>query len=216
MSMRPFPLFSPLEQYLQSLGEVVIAAERLQVLDALADYVSKCLRAGGTARLVFICTHNSRRSHFAQVWAQVAAHRAGVGPVECFSGGTEVTACHPNTLRALSEAGLGVVAITAGSNPVYLIRYAEGVGPIVAFSKWYSSPPNPTQDFAAVTTCAHADEHCPIVPGASERFSLPYEDPKACDGTPQEKEAYAATCRQIAAEMQYVFSPVWKPALRGE
>ncbi len=210
MSMRTLPLFSPVEQYLQSLRETVIAVERLRVLDALADYVRMCLRKGETARLVFVCTHNSRRSHFAQVWAQVAAHWAEVQPVECFSGGTEATTCHPNTLRALSEAGLSVVSISTGANPIYLVCYAEGAGPVVVFSKLYSSPPNPTQDFAAIMTCSHAAEHCPIVLGARERFMLPYEDPKAQDGTQQEKEAYAATCRQIAAEMQYVFSRVWQ------
>lgn len=199
-------LLPVLEQYWSALPATdSLPADRRAVLDALAAYLREKLASGQPARLIFICTHNSRRSHLAQVWAQVAAHRLGVGPVDCFSGGTESTACNPRTLAALERAGLDVAAITSGTdNPVFLLRYADGVNPIAAFSKLYDQAPNPTRGFAAVMTCSQAEADCPFVPGAEKRFSIPYDDPKAADGTPEEAAVYNARCRQIAAEMRYV------------
>ncbi len=56
--------------------------------------------------------------------------------------------------------------------------------------------------------CSDAHETCPVVRGAAARFAIPYEDPKAFDGTKRESRAYDERCRQIAREMLYVFSRV--------
>jgi arsenate reductase len=202
------PLFPSLERYIGSLHEEDITAERSPLLEELIGYMANTLYSGRTVRLVFICTHNSRRSHLAQAWAQVFAYRYGLAPVECYSGGTETTACNPRTVAALERAGFRATAITVGANPVYLFQYAEGVGPVIAFSKGYDQPPNPREGFSAVMTCAQAEENCPVVFGADRRFSLPYDDPKAADDTPEEVAIYDARCRQIAAEMRYVFERV--------
>ena len=203
------PVFPALETYLKHiLQDTELSAGRQAILDPLADYIAEKRRQGIPARLTFICTHNSRRSHFGQVWAQIAAHYYGVTPVECFSGGTETTACNPRTVAALERAGIRAQAISGGENPVWLLQYADGVNPIVAFSKVYDQAPNPTARFAAVMTCSHAEANCPFIPGAEKRFSITYSDPKAADDTPEETDVYDARCRQIAAEMLYVFSRV--------
>ncbi len=202
-------MFPPLQQYLAALADFSeIPSERRVLLDALTTYIRRQRDNGAPVRLIFICTHNSRRSHFGQVWAQVAAHYHGVRPVECFSGGTETTACNPRTVAALERAGIRVQAITAGENPVYLFQYADGVPPLAAFSKIYDQAPNPHTGFAAVMTCSQAEENCPFVPGAERRFSLTYEDPKISDGTAEESTVYDERCRQIAREMLYVFGNV--------
>ena len=202
-------LFPALEQYLASLSDFgALPAERKTMLEPLAVYLREKQLAGLPVRLIFICTHNSRRSHFGQVWAQVAAHHSGITPVDCFSGGTETTACNPRTVAALERAGIGVQAITSGENPVYLFRYADGINPVAAFSKVYDQAPNPRKGFAAVMTCSQAEDNCPFVPGAEKRFSVLYDDPKASDGSPDEAAVYDARCRQIAAEMLYVFDRV--------
>lgn len=198
-----------LEKYLSTLpGPETIPAERRALLEKLAGYIADKRAAAKPVKLVFICTHNSRRSHFGQVWAQIAAHRYGIGPVDCFSGGTEITACNPRTVAALERAGLEAQAITGGENPVYLLRYADGVSPVAAFSKVFDQAPNPQTGFAAVMTCAQAEANCPYVPGAEKRFSVMYDDPKAADDSPEEAAVYDARCRQIAAEMCYVFHMV--------
>jgi protein-tyrosine-phosphatase len=169
--------------------------------------VQKKVAANQPVQLTFICTHNSRRSHFSQLWAQVAAYYYKIPAVKTYSGGTEATAFNPRAVRAIEDAGFNVEKTGAEPNPVYLVHYAEDQSPVRAFSKVYDEGGNPTADFGAVMTCTHADENCPFIPGAV-RLSLPYEDPKAFDGAPEEGAKYAERCRQIACELLYAFSQV--------
>ncbi len=184
-----------------------IPAARKEELSALTQYVQQKVAARQPVQLTFICTHNSRRSHLSQLWAQVAAYYFGVPGVETYSGGTEATAFNPRAVRAVEEAGFRVEKTGEEPNPVYLVEYAREQPPESAFSKIYDEGGNPTADFGAVMTCTHADENCPFIPGAV-RISLPYEDPKAFDGTLQEGAKYAERCRQIACELLYAFSQV--------
>lgn len=183
-----------------------ISAERRAVLDEAAGYVADRLSAGEPVRLTFICTHNSRRSHLAQVWAQIAAEFYGLPGVETYSGGTEATACNGRTVRALRRAGLEVVDSTGGDNPKYLLQYAENRNPLVLYSKVYDQRPNPTEGYAAMMCCADVDEQCPVVNGAAVRIPLHYVDPKVSDDTPREAATYDERTKQIGAEMFYVFS----------
>ena len=64
------------------------------------------------------------------------------------------------------------------------------------------------EGFAAVMTCSSADAACPTVAGADRRIAIPYDDPKAFDGTEREAEIYDERCAQIAREMLYVFAEV--------
>lgn len=186
-----------------------IPPSRKQKLGELAEAVSRKVRSGESVRMTFICTHNSRRSHMAQIWAQTAARYYGIPNVETYSGGAEATAFNPRAVAAMSRAGFRIEITTGGSNPVYLVRSHDDASVIEAYSKVFTdSPPNPESGFCAVMTCSHADEACPYVPGAEFRVSIPYEDPKAFDGTDQETAQYDARCAQICREMSYVFYKV--------
>jgi protein-tyrosine-phosphatase len=191
---------------LAELGQ--IPEERKELLEELARYVADRLASSGNANLVFICTHNSRRSHLAQIWAATAAEYFSVTGVETFSGGTEATAFNPRAVAAVERAGFLVEKEINGANPVYLVRYRQNGPPTKAFSKVYDDRANPNEDFCAVMTCSHADAACPTVLGASKRIAITYDDPKDFDGTEQETEKYDERCRQIAGEMLYVFSRV--------
>ena len=68
-----------------------ISPERRERLDEIARYLRSQRDSHIPIRLTFICTHNSRRSQLAQVWVTIAAVHYGVGDLEAFSGGTEVT-----------------------------------------------------------------------------------------------------------------------------
>jgi protein-tyrosine-phosphatase len=202
-------LLPGLKEYINAaIGEFdQIPAARKEELTILPRYVQQKVSASQPVQLTFICTHNSRRSHLSQLWAQVAAYYFGVPGVETYSGGTEATAFNPRAVRAVEEAGMEVEKTGEEPNPVYLVQYAQDQPPVRAFSKLYDEEENPAADFAAVMTCTHADENCPFIPGAV-RISLPYEDPKAFDGTPEEGAKYAERCRQIARELLYAFSKV--------
>ncbi|UMY67036.1 MULTISPECIES: protein-tyrosine-phosphatase [unclassified Flavobacterium] len=187
-----------------------VSSERKAVLQPLVDFIQAKSDEGEAIRLNFICTHNSRRSHLAQVWAQVAAAYYGVINVTCYSGGTETTAMFPMVAQVLRKSGLQVKAISSGDNPVYIIKYAENELPIIGFSKSYFDDFNPESGFAAIMTCSQADGGCPFISGAEKRIPITFDDPKAFDGTPQQEEKYLERSTQIATEMFYVFSMIAK------
>ncbi|MBR9979145.1 MAG: protein-tyrosine-phosphatase [Bacteroidetes bacterium] len=188
-----------LEQRLKDLPD-----ERRTVLREIAVWIDERQRNGQTAALIFICTHNSRRSHISRLWAQALAWKTGLDHVRTYSGGTEATAFHPNAVRALRSCGFDITVAREGENPLYGIRYAPSAPPAEEFSKTYDDASTPSSDFAAVMTCNDADEACPIVHGATARFSLPYLDPKQADGTAEEESVYTDRCLQIAAEMLFI------------
>ncbi|HNV30089.1 MAG TPA: protein-tyrosine-phosphatase [Cyclobacteriaceae bacterium] len=185
-----------------------IPEDRKQLLNLLVEFIEKKQKAGEPITLNFICTHNSRRSHIAQLWAQAAAHYYGIKNVFCFSGGTEATAFNPRAVKAMQAAGFSITKTKEGENPVYEVRYADDAAPVIAFSKTYDDPFNHNKDFAAIMTCSHADENCPLVLGASGRIALTYDDPKEFDGTRLETEKYTERVHQIGTEIFYAFSQV--------
>ncbi|GAB2795791.1 protein-tyrosine-phosphatase [Rhabdobacter roseus] len=199
-------LLPSIRTYFESLDVSTLSDERRAVLAPLTKYLQEKIDRAEPVQLTFICTHNSRRSHLGQVWAQVAAHYYQVPAVRCYSGGTETTACNPRTVVALERAGLAVRRTSEGENPTYEMRYAEAAPPMVAFSKVYDEVPNPTAHFAAIMTCSQAEQNCPFIPGAERRIPVMYQDPKEADDTPAESTIYDARCRQIATEMKYVFA----------
>lgn len=184
-----------------------ISDERKAELRQLSDYVTRCRLENRPARLTFVCTHNSRRSHLTQIWAQIGASVFGLDHVQTFSGGTEVTACNPRTVAALQRAGLVITTPDASvSNPLYSVSWSSNSPPLVCFSKVFNQSPNPVSDYCAIMTCSHADQHCPVAIGCDLRLAIRYEDPKVSDDTPQEAATYDERCRQIAREMLFVMS----------
>lgn len=201
-------LFKQIENTIASLKLDTISNERKQTLQPLIDYIQTKVTENKNANLNFICTHNSRRSHLSQVWAQAAAHFYQIKNVYCYSGGTEATALFPMVAKTLEQAGFEIEVLSEGKNPVYAIKYAENEHPIVGFSKTFDHPFNPQSEFAAIMTCSQADANCPFIPGAEKRIPVKYDDPKAFDNTPQQVEKYEERSNQIATEMLYVFSKV--------
>tara|TARA_B100001105_G_C22385682_1_gene441827 strand:+ start:1206 stop:1817 length:612 start_codon:yes stop_codon:yes gene_type:complete len=186
------------------------AEDRKAVLEPLISYIRQKANSNLPVNLNFICTHNSRRSHLSQVWAQAAAAYFGIANVACYSGGTEETALYPKVAETLAAQGFSVLSLSGGDNPVHAIKYDGNSVPVIGFSKKYDSPFNPDSAFAAIMTCSQADGGCPFIAGAEKRIAVTYEDPKVSDGTPQQEQVYAERSLQIAAEMFYVFSQISK------
>lgn len=184
--------------------------ERKADLKSLIDFIQEKKNQQENINLIFICTHNSRRSHLAQIWAQTAANFYGVSKVFCFSGGTETTALFPVVAETLSKQGFNVTKLSENVNPEYHINYSENQPSIVGFSKLFSDEFNPQSNFAAIMTCTHAEENCPFIPNAAKRISLPFNDPKEFDDTPLQRAKYEERSEQIAIEMLYVFSLIKK------
>jgi protein-tyrosine-phosphatase len=185
-----------------------IPADRQRELKKIALFVQSKIAAGESAQVTFICTHNSRRSHLSQIWAQTASTYYSVAGFKGFSGGTEATACNERAIAALTRAGFSITSTPAQNNPVYLVKYSDKAEPIRAYSKVYQTPENPQSNFLAAMTCDHADGNCPVVQGAAMRVPVHYVDPKVADGKPEEAATYDERSQQIASEMFYLMSLV--------
>ena len=201
-------MFYPdLEAYLDEVAAEtdLIDQDRQQTLDCLAKEIGKLAESKRPIQLLFICTHNSRRSHFGQIWAAVAAISYGIGQTTTFSGGTEVTAFHANAVAAIKRCGIGVNQTSTGDNPRYRLRLSEDHALPPIYSKRFDAADNPAGNYIAIFSCNHADKACPVVAGADFRLALPQADPKNADGSPTEMAAYDQCCRAIAREMMYTF-----------
>lgn len=201
-------LFPEIENVINILNFESISDDRKIILQPLVDFIQRKANNNQEIRLNLICTHNSRRSHLSQVWAQTAAAHYGVKNVFCYSGGTEATAMFPVAAKTLAKQGFQIKTIAEGSNPVYAIKYAENEHPVIGFSKTFDDDFNPQSEFAAILTCSSADKGCPFIAGAEKRIPVTFEDPKAFDNTPQQAEKYEERSLQIATEMFYVFSQI--------
>lgn len=203
-------IFKELNKNIEKLVQqfdTIPTARKLQ-LEQLSAYIQKKYTEKQTPKLIVICTHNSRRSHLGQLWLAVAGNYYDLPKLETFSGGTEATAFHPNAIGAVRRIGFQVSSETQTENPRHAISWQENQEAYQAFSKRFEDDPNPKEAFCAIMVCTEADEGCPFVSGTDFRIALPFEDPKAFDGTPLEAQKYDERCKQIGTEMLYVLSKV--------
>src|SRR5690606_26083435 len=130
-------------QLIHKLDMDTISKERREILQPLAQYIQSKTDTQEPIRINFICTHNSRRSHLSQVWAQTMAHYFNVMNVLCYSGGTESTVLFPMIAETLKNTAYQIETISEGKNPIYSIKYAENELPIIGFSKKLDDNFNP-------------------------------------------------------------------------
>ena len=184
-----------------------IAASRKLILNELVKYINSKRALESEVHLNFICTHNSRRSQFCQIWAETASAYYNK-KVCCYSGGLEITEVNINAINTIKNCGFDVIK-SGSKNPTYDLYYSDNrMKSISVFSKLYNDPVNKANSFAAVTTCSDAEENCPFILNAEKRFFLQYNDPKSFDNSPVKTEKYNQCSLQIASELFYVFRNV--------
>lgn len=201
-------MFTKIEEILSNVEIETISPDRKADLHVLSHFIQEKINAKKPVLLNFICTHNSRRSQFTQAWAKVASNYYGVD-IQSFSGGVEVTACNERTIASLKRSGFQI-SHEGEDNPRYFLKYEDGTDEIQLFSKLYDDFENASDHFAAIMTCSHADENCPVVAGCEKRITLRYNDPKEFDDTAFEEEKYDERSLEIVTEMMYVFSRITK------
>ena len=204
-------MFQNLNTTIESISKTTIAEERKVGLQPLIDFIQTKVDTQQSIQLNFICTHNSRRSHLSQIWAQTMAFHFGIRNIFCYSGGTEATAMFPKISETLTNQGFQIQQLSSDHNPVYAVKYDENEAAIVCFSKTFDNGFNPRSEFAAIMTCSSADAGCPFIAGAEKRFPIRYEDPKAFDGTDLMDAKYAERSLEIASELYFVFSKIKLP-----
>ena len=206
--MKSNKLFPEINMFISELNTDSISEKRKDVLQPLINYIQEKVDSKNSIRINFICTHNSRRSHLSQIWAQTMAAYFNLENVTCYSGGTEVTALFPKITETLTNSGFKINAISEEKNPVYSIKYSANEHPIIGFSKKLTDDFNPTSNFAAIMTCSQADGGCPFITGAEKRIPITFEDPKIFDKTPLQTQKYQERSEQIATELYYIFSQI--------
>lgn len=201
-------MFTELQETITEVSKIEVSQERKEVLQPLVDFILQKTTENATVRLNFICTHNSRRSHLSQIWAQAMALHFNIQNVICYSGGTEATAMFSKVAETLDNQGFQIQKLSETGNPVYAVKYDENSHPIICFSKKYDDSFNPESKFTAIMTCSSADQGCPFIAGAEKRIPIQYEDPKAFDGTDLMNQKYTERSLEIASEMYFVFSQI--------
>ncbi|KAB1154696.1 hypothetical protein F7018_14325 [Tenacibaculum aiptasiae] len=188
--------------------ETIINNDRLNLIGDIAHTIIDEFNDREKINLNFICTHNSRRSQLAQVWSFYAIEYFNLKNIFTYSGGTEITAFHRNTVKCLQKTGFNFNIIDfSHQNPRYLISFQGTKKSILGFSKTYDHSSN-SFPYIAITTCDSADENCPFIPDAISRFHLPFTDPKISDNTDLMEETYLNTSKQIAGEVFYIFETI--------
>lgn len=201
-------MYKDIKKTIKSLKSYIPDSERLLILQSLIDYIQIKKDDGENINLNFVCTHNSRRSHLSQIWAQTMASYFEIPKVYSYSGGTEETALFPMVIDTLKHSGFKISKLSQDKNPVYAIKYSASTHPIIGFSKTYDNEFNPEANFAAIMTCGHADVNCPFIPGAEKRIPMTFSDPKDFDGTDLQSEKYMERSLEIASQLYYVFSKI--------
>lgn len=199
-------MFAKIQQVIDKMDFDALPSHRKEELEVLTQFIQSKKEKNLPILLNFICTHNSRRSQFSQVWAQVAADYYGIS-AKCYSGGVEETAFNERAVASLERFGFKI-SKEGDENPRYEVQWNTTAKPLVMFSKMYDDSVNPSSEFAAIMTCSHADENCPFVAGCEKRIAVRYEDPKSYDNTPLEAALYDYRSFEIATELFYVFSKI--------
>ena len=123
-------------------------------------------------RVLFICTHNSARSHMAEGFLGA---RYG-DRYEAFSAGTKPSQVNPLAISVMAEAGIDISG-----------HRSKGVEKFLG------------QEFDyVVTVCDHANETCPFFPGGKNRLHRGFKDPSAQQGSIEER---LIVFRQVRDEM---------------
>jgi hypothetical protein len=171
-------------------------------LRSVAVYITGDIVARGTGRILFLCTHNSRRSQIAQAWGLAAAAKFDL-PVISFSGGSAPTQVHPSSMAALASLGFEVQTLGEG-------RFRVAHSPTARTELWSKRYQDASDghDFIAIANCSHADEGCPSIPSARTRLAMLFDDPRVADGRPNEAEVYAMCARTIGRELVSLFALV--------
>ena len=184
-----------------------ISDSRKLILKELVEYIKTKKASKSEVHLNFICTHNSRRSQFCQIWAETASAYYNK-KIYCYSGGLLATEFNIHAVNTMRKCGFDVIK-SGSKNPTYSLYYSNSrVRPISVFSKLYNDPANKANSFAAITTCSDAEENCPFILNAKKRIFLQYDDPKLFDNLPNKMEKYFDCSLQIASELFYVFRKV--------
>ena len=125
-------------------------------------------------KILFLCTGNSCRSQMAEGWAR---HLFGARH-EFASAGIEKHGLNPNAVKVMGEAGVDISD--------HRSKTLDDTG----------------LDFDVVfTVCGHADETCPMFPGATRKLHVGFDDPPKLAADAKSEEEALGHYRRVRDEI---------------
>ena len=126
--------------------------------------------------VLFLCTGNSCRSQMAEGWAR---HLLGER-IDAHSAGIEKHGMNPHAVRVMAEAGVDISS-----------QWSKTVHEL-----------GPVKFDLVVTVCGHANEHCPVFPGAPRVLHVGFEDPPKLTRDMPDGEEKLAVYRRVRDEIR--------------
>lgn len=127
-------------------------------------------------KVLFLCTGNSCRSQMAEGWAR-HLKRDEIVP---YSAGTQKHGLNPRAVKVMAEAGVDLSG-----------QYSKTLDELKVESfDW------------VITVCDHANEACPVLPGAARRHHVSFDDPPRLASTAGSEEEALAHYRRVRDEIR--------------
>ena len=188
-----------IKEFILKLNENSISKKRLKILDKIINELNKNTLKNNYPKIIFICTHNSRRSQLAEIWSHTFSF-IFKKKNKIFSAGTSKEEFNIRAINVLEKIGFKIKE----EGKKYIFNFSENCNSIHMYSKDISEL-NLKNHFITIMTCADSDKNCPAIPNALARILLSYKDPKSFDNSKQETNKYIATSKKIALELFYLF-----------
>lgn len=127
-------------------------------------------------KVLFLCTGNSCRSQMAEGWTRALKSES----IEPYSAGIESHGLNQRAVAVMKEAGVDISEQT---------------------SKRLEQLDSIPFDYV-VTVCAHADEHCPAIPGARCVIHVGFDDPPKLAAKASTQQEALAHYRRVRDEIK--------------
>jgi arsenate reductase (thioredoxin) len=127
-------------------------------------------------RVLFLCTGNSARSQMAEgLLRNLAGER-----FEVFSAGTVATFVRPQSIAVMNEIGIDISQHRSKSLDEFIDEEFDYV----------------------ITVCDHANQRCPVFPGAVKRIHWSVDDPVGSGSESAQLEAFRRARDELRERLQ--------------
>jgi len=127
-------------------------------------------------KILFLCTGNSCRSQMAEGWVK----HLKADTIEASSAGIETHGLNPRAVKVMAEAGVDISG-----------HESKNVKDLLHVPFDY-----------VITVCGHADETCPVFPGAAKVIHHGFDDPPKLAETAKTEDEALGYYRRVRDEIR--------------
>ena len=182
-----------IDSYIDTIGNFKPSEKEKKIIYNVINKLNNNIKV--CRDIVFICTHNSRRSIFCEVWANILANKY-LKNINFYSAGTERTSIHNEVIKSFSRLGIKTKENTIQIGETSIILKSKILKELKLDS------------FISIFTCGEAEESCPIDRRSQINIPLLFDDPKRYDGLKNERIEYDKTCSLIAKKLNFIIKRI--------